>query len=143
VVRNLGFQKSLLNKLFRLSAKLEQELETDLKVSFSLTFSQFRLLEALSTVGEASQKTLAEKMGVTPAIVTRQAEALASRGLLTQVTNPASRRENLLKITDRGGRAVIDAGMVVTDCQRRVFGALDLRQETALKHALDELITIS
>ncbi len=46
-VRNSQFEKSLLNKLARVANRLELEVETELKVSFALTFSQFRVLNGL------------------------------------------------------------------------------------------------
>jgi len=139
-VRNSQFEKSLLNKIARVANRLEQEVETELKVSFALTFSQFKVLEALTRQGEASQRELAAMVGVTPAVVTRQAEALSIRGLLVQRPNPRSRRENLLAMTAKGERAVQDALRSIQDVQHRLFEQLDLKDETALGRSLDQLI---
>ena len=139
-VRNSQFEKSLLNKIARVANRLEQEVETELKVSFALTFSQFKVLEALTRQGEASQRELATMVGVTPAVVTRQAEALSARGLLVQRPNPRSRRENLLAMTAKGERAVQDALKSIQDVQHRLFEQLDLKDETALGRSLDQLI---
>ncbi len=139
-VRNSQFEKSLLNKIARVANRLEQEVENELKVSFALTFSQFRVLNGLLTLGEVSQRELANSLGVTPAVVTRQAEVLGSRGLIAQRANPRTKRENLLTLTTKGERAVFDAAKAVGERQTAVLEPLSLQQETALERALDTLI---
>lgn len=139
-VRNTGFQKSILYKVVRLSNRLEMEAESALKVSFALTFSQFRALEALSASEEITQRQLAALMGVTPAVVSKHAEALADRGLLMQTPNPSSKREKLLKLTEKGERAVADASKEVIRSQQNVLRDIDLQSETALTRALDTLV---
>ncbi|HSX01708.1 MAG TPA: MarR family winged helix-turn-helix transcriptional regulator [Candidatus Saccharimonadia bacterium] len=115
-------------------------MENELKVSFALTFSQFRVLNGLLTLGEVSQRELANSLGVTPAVVTRQAEVLGSRGLIAQRANPRTKRENLLTLTTKGERAVFDAAKAVGERQTAVLEPLSLQQETALERALDTLI---
>ena len=133
------FEKSLLNKIARAANKLEQEVETELKVSFALTFSQFRVLNGLLALGEVSQRELATSLGVTPAVVTRQAEALGSRGLVTQRANPRSKRENVLALTKKGEQAAFDAAKTIVACQKRVLEPLSLQDETALERSIDVL----
>lgn len=141
-VRNSQFEKSLLNKIARLANSLEREVEKELKVSFALTFSQFRVLNALVTVGEASQTSLAIGLEVTPAVVTRQAEVLASRGLLVAAQNPRSKREKVLKLTPKGEEAVLEAGRVVSDRQKLILASLSLKDETAFERGIDAMIRI-
>ena len=145
-VRNSQFEKSLLNKIARAANSLEREVESELKVSFALTFSQFRVLNGLLALGEASQRELATALGVTPAVVTRQAEVLASRGLVVQRPNPRSKRENVLALTPKGEQAVYDAARAISDRQKALFEPLSLKDETALKtdleRSLDAMIKI-
>lgn len=139
-VRNSLYEKSLLNKIARVANSLEREVENEVKVSFGLTFSQFRVLNGLLTLGEASQRELANALEVTPAVVTRQAEALGARGLITQRPNPRSKRENLLALTKKGEQAAFDAGRAIAERQKRALEPLSLQQETALERALDVLL---
>jgi DNA-binding MarR family transcriptional regulator len=134
------YERSLLNKLARVANSLEREVENELKVSFALTFSQFRVLDGLFTLGEVSQRELANSLGVTPAVVTRQAEVLGARGLMVVRPNPRSKRENLLALTKKGEQAVHDAAKAVQVAQHRVLEPLKLQDETALERALDVLI---
>lgn len=138
-VRNSQFEKSLLNKVARVISGLEREVENELKVSFKLTFSQFRVLNGLLALGEASGRELATSLDVTPAVVTRQIEALGSRGLLIVKTNPRSKRENILSLTSKGEQAVHDASKVIADRQTLLLAGLSLKDETAFERAIDVL----
>jgi DNA-binding MarR family transcriptional regulator len=138
-VRNSQFEKSLLNQIARVSNGLEREVENELKVSFKLTFSQFRVLNGLLALGEASQRELANSLEVTPAVVTRQAEALGQRGLVAQKPNPRSKRENILTLTPKGEQAVLDAAKVIADRQKALFSILSLKDETAFERAIEAL----
>ena len=139
-VRNSQFEKSLLNQIARVSSSLEREVENELKVSFKLTFSQFRVLNGLLALGEASQRELANSLEVTPAVVTRQAEALGSRGLVNTRPNPRSKRENVLALTSKGEQAVIDASKLIAERQKVLFAELSLKDETAFERAIEVLI---
>ncbi|HVQ43520.1 MAG TPA: MarR family winged helix-turn-helix transcriptional regulator [Candidatus Saccharimonadia bacterium] len=138
-VRNSQFEKSLLNQIARVSSSLEREVENELKVSFKLTFSQFRVLNGLLALGEASGRELAGSLEVTPAVVTRQAEALGSRGLVTTKQNPRSKREKVLALTPKGEQAVVDAAVVIADRQKAIFANLSLKDETAFERAIEAL----
>ncbi|HEX3081643.1 MAG TPA: MarR family transcriptional regulator [Candidatus Saccharimonadia bacterium] len=138
-VRNSQFEKSLLNKVARVSNALEREVENEIKVSFKLTFSQFRVLNGLLTLGEASQRELASSLGVTPAVVTRQAEVLGARGLVEQKANPRSKREKVLALTPKGEGAVRDASKAIAERQKALFEPLSVKDETAFERAVDAL----
>ena len=138
-VRNSQFEKSLFNKVARVISGLEREVENELKVSFKLTFSQFRVLNGLLALGEASQRELATSLEVTPAVVTRQAEALGLRGLVEQKTNPRSKRENVLALTPKGEQAAREASVVIADRQKAIFANLSLKDETAFERAIEAL----
>jgi DNA-binding MarR family transcriptional regulator len=139
-VRNSQFEKSLLNKIARASNSLEREVENELKVSFALTFSQFRVMNGLLTLGEASQRELANNLEVTPGVVTRQAEVLSLRGLVVQRANPRSRRENVLVLTPKGEQAAHDVATTLAGLQKRVLEGLSLKDETALERVIDAFL---
>ena len=139
-VRKSLLEKSLFNKIARVANSLEREVENELKVSFALTFSQFRVLNGLLALGEASQRELANNLEVTPAVVTRQAEALGSRGLVTQRPNPRSKRENVLALTPKGERAVYEAAAAIAERQKALLEPLSLKDETAFERAIDALM---
>ena len=139
-VRNSQFEKSLLNKIARVASSLEREVEQELKVSFALTFSQFRVLNGLLALGEVSQRELAKALDVTPAVVTRQVDALGSRGLVAQRPNPRSKRENVLALTKKGEQAAVDAAKSIAARQKSLFEPLSLQEETAFARAIEVLL---
>ena len=134
------FDKTLVAKIIRVASSLEREVESELKVSYALTFSQFRVLSALNSLGEVSQKELAEALEVTPAVITRQAEVLASRGLLIQRPNPLSKRENQLVLTKKGEGAVADSSKMVDIVMINLMQDVSLQDETALKRGIEGLV---
>jgi DNA-binding MarR family transcriptional regulator len=138
-VRNSQFEKSLLNKLARVANRLEQEVESELKVSFALTFSQFRVLHTLLAMGEVSQRELANGLGVTPAVVSRQAEVLHRRGLVVQRSNPRSKREKVLALTPKGEAAALDGASAIQEHEAVWRSKIKLQDEVAFERALDQL----
>jgi len=138
-VRNSQFEKSLLNKIARVANSLEREVENELKVSFALTFSQFRVLNGLFALGEVSQRELANSLEVTPAVVTRQVDVLGSRGLVVQRSNPRSKRENVLALTPKGEAAVVDAAKLIASGETRMRSLLKAQDEVAFEKAIDTL----
>lgn len=137
-VRNSQFEKSLLNKVARVANSLEREVENELKDSLKLSFSQLRVLNGLEVIGEASQAKLAAELDVTPAVITRQAEALRKMGLVEQ--RAKSKRENVLALTPKGAGALKD-GLEITDSYRlKVFEAISQKDTTAFDNAIDSLL---
>ena len=141
-VRNSQFEKSLLNKIARVANCLEREVEKELKVSYALTFSQFRVLNGLLVLGEASQHQLASSLDVTPAVITRQAEVLAGRGLVLQRVNPKSKREKVLALTKKGEQAAKDARLTVKECEANWRGEIAAQDEAAFDRTIDILIKL-
>lgn len=138
-VRKQSYEESVLAKLLVVAAAVEREAERELKVSFGLTFSQFRVLSILKRTGEVSQREVAEALGVTPAVITRQADVLVARGLMSQRTSPASRREKLVALLPRGEEAVNEAGALVADRLKPLMHSLSLKDETAFGQIIDRL----
>ncbi|MEO7617264.1 MAG: MarR family transcriptional regulator [Candidatus Saccharibacteria bacterium] len=134
------FDKTLVAKIIRVASSLEREVESELKVSYALTFSQFRVLSTLNSLGEVSQKELAVALEVTPAVITRQAEVLAGRGLLIQRPNPMSKRENQLVLTKKGEGAVVDSSKMVDIVMAKLMQDVSLQDETALKRGIEGLV---
>ncbi len=138
-VRKQSYEESILAKLLVVAAALEREAERELKVSFGLTFSQFRVLSILKRTGEVSQREVAEALGVTPAVITRQADVLVGRGLMSQRTSPTSRREKLVALQPRGEEAVEQAGVLVNNRLKPLMHSLSLKDETAFEQIIDRL----
>ncbi|MEV0400163.1 MarR family transcriptional regulator [Actinoallomurus sp. NPDC050550] len=73
-----------------------------------VTLPQFRLLVVLATHRETKLVTLAEDLAVNPSTAMRMVERLVAAGLVSRRTNPASRREVLLRLTESGQQIVAE-----------------------------------
>ncbi|MGY0065489.1 MarR family winged helix-turn-helix transcriptional regulator [Streptomyces sp. QTS137] len=101
-----------------------------------VTLPQFRMLGVLSTRGDTTLVALAELLHVAPSTAMRMVDRLIAAGLAVRQTNPANRRETLLRLTDEGRRIVAD----VTARRRAeiaaIVGRLAPEERTALVGAL-------
>ncbi|MFF8034705.1 MULTISPECIES: MarR family winged helix-turn-helix transcriptional regulator [unclassified Streptomyces] len=101
-----------------------------------VTLPQFRMLVVLSTRGATKLVVLAGLLRVAPSTAMRMVDRLIAAGLADRRTNPANRRETLLRLTDEGRRTVED----VTARRRAEIAAiverLAPRQRAALVEAL-------
>ncbi|MFJ1600708.1 MarR family winged helix-turn-helix transcriptional regulator [Streptomyces sp. NPDC088261] len=71
-----------------------------------VTLPQYRLLVVLDTHGDAKLVEVAELLGVNPSTAMRMLDRLIAAGLAARRSNPASRRETLLRLTPDGRRLV-------------------------------------
>ena len=139
-VRSYSFEQSLLGQVGRLASQVERQLETALKVRFNLTFSQFRVLTILGGLGETSQRPIVDELGLSAALVTRQLESLVARGLVAQKQSTTSRRENAVRLTSKGERAVAELSEAVKQIETDIIDGLGLAQETELSRTLAQLL---
>lgn len=86
---------------------------------------QARVLEAMGRTGPVSQSDLASAFGVTSASMSTMTDRLLAAGYITRAIDPASRRQNVLELTDKG-RALLagisEAWAAVDDTIRAVLG---------------------
>ncbi len=72
-----------------------------------ITEQQWRVLRVLSELGPMDASSLAEKSALLLPSLTRIAQAMKARGLITQRVNPEDRRRQTVAITD-AGQQIID-----------------------------------
>lgn len=76
------------------------------EVEERVTLPQFRMLMVLFTRGATKLVALADHLQVAPSTAMRMVDRLIAAGLADRQTNPDSRRETLLRLTDEGRRTV-------------------------------------
>ncbi|MFI0035714.1 MarR family winged helix-turn-helix transcriptional regulator [Streptomyces mutabilis] len=76
------------------------------EVEERVTLPQFRMLMVLFTRGDTKLVALADHLRVAPSTAMRMVDRLIAAGLADRQTNPADRRETLLRLTDEGRRTV-------------------------------------
>lgn len=70
-----------------------------------MSFSQFLVLMALQEHDELQQSQIAGYAGVTPAVITKQVELMAGKGLLQLGPSHKDRRANVVRLTIKGKAA--------------------------------------
>ena len=101
--------------------------------------TQFNVLVALSLFGEVSLFPLAERLGLERTTVTRNLEPLERDALVTSRPG-ADQRVRLLRLTDRGRRAMREAMPLWEKAQARVVNGLGGRRWKELLDGLDATI---
>ncbi|MFB9570105.1 MarR family winged helix-turn-helix transcriptional regulator [Saccharopolyspora hordei] len=98
-------------------------------VENSLTLPQFRLLVVLFHAGPLKLAALAETLGVNPSTVTRMIDRLVGTELVDRRPNPASRRENVVALTQNG----VDVVAEVTARRRSEIARIVKRMPAAAR----------
>jgi MarR family transcriptional regulator, negative regulator of the multidrug operon emrRAB len=101
-----------------------------------LAEADFRVLASLFSheQGSAFPSDLCASMAQSPANITRIADALVERGLITRVASELDRRRMVLQITPRGTELLHDCLPCTTELARSAFAVLsqeEVRQLTA------------
>ena len=87
--------------------------------------SQARVLEAMGRMGAVCQSDLASEFGITPASMSTMADRLLTARYITRTVDPASRRQNVLELTDSGRTLVAgicEAWTAVDETMRAALG---------------------
>jgi DNA-binding MarR family transcriptional regulator len=77
-------------------------------VDNSITIPQFRLMVVLDAEGPQKLTSIALALGVNPSTATRMVDRLVTAGFIERETNPASRRELVVRLS-RKGRTVVSS----------------------------------
>jgi DNA-binding MarR family transcriptional regulator len=93
---------SLTYLLDHLAAVLSRRSEELLQEQLDIGLSQFRILMALEWNPRASQRAVADSLGLTEAGVSRQVKLLVSKGMLASKADPVNRRRHVIAPTPRG-----------------------------------------
>lgn len=82
-----------------------------------LQHRQARIIEAMARMGPVSQTDLAAEFGVTSASMSTMTDRLLAAGYISRRTDPRSRRQNVLELTDKGRSmlAGIEAAWLAVD----------------------------
>lgn len=103
-----------------------------------MSFSQFLVLMALAEHGELQQSLIAGYAGVTPAVITKQVELLAGKGLVQLGPSHADRRANVVRLTAKG-KTQAATGLATVESAIRDEIKLAEHYQTKLKQLLRHL----
>lgn len=88
--------------LHALTARLDRSADRILQAEFGLGYQRFLALVVLNAIGPATQRALAEGLGVSEPSVSRMAGLLAEAGLIEVVPHPGGGNRRRLSLTPEG-----------------------------------------
>lgn len=109
------------------------------KKKISITFSQFRILLAISRAKNVSQAMIAEYLEITPATVSRHIENLRAKQFITRDTSVESRRKNILTITEGGKATLANALRIVDSTMHKVLKEVNQSERKSMMDGLDKM----
>lgn len=98
--------RSLTYDLHLLTARMDRAADRMLTAHCGLSYRRFLTLLTLGGLGAASQRTLADRLGVTEPSLSRMAATLAQAGLLDLRPHPAGGNRRQLTLTPSGRETV-------------------------------------
>jgi DNA-binding MarR family transcriptional regulator len=108
---------------------------------FDISFSQMKALQALMLAPEAtSVKALGDKLGLSLAAISRAADDLVQRGLVTRTEDPLDRRMKRLALTGDGRDLVQKMREMRMAGFEQFVTTLSPKERTALTKALDLIL---
>ncbi|MFE7314760.1 MarR family winged helix-turn-helix transcriptional regulator [Streptomyces sp. NPDC057555] len=106
----------------------------------TVTLPQLRALVVLESCEPLKLAALATTLGVNPSTAMRMVDKLEAAGLVDRRTNPASRREVVLRLS-AAGRAMVEQVLAHRRAEiRTLVGRLPAEQRAALVPALQALV---
>jgi MarR family transcriptional regulator for hemolysin len=94
------------------------------------------VLVALNQQATASQREIAEKVGIRGATLTHHLNAMESSGLLTRRRDPQNRRVHIVELTEAGDAMFFQLRSTVAAFDRRLREGLDENDVEALRRLL-------
>jgi DNA-binding MarR family transcriptional regulator len=133
---------AIVGRLGRVVGHLDDE-EATVLGTFGVTAPSFAVLATLQRLcpcGPVSQRLLAGELGLTPGTVSVRIDRLVEDGLVIRRPDPASKRNVLLELTDRG-RALVDRiAPVHLANEDRLLSALSAEERELLGDLLRKLL---
>jgi DNA-binding MarR family transcriptional regulator len=105
-----------------------------------VTVAEWVVLRELFERDEMVPSTLAEKLGMSRGAVSKLADRLAAKALLTQTVNPGDRRFQALALTGQGRALVPDLAALADANDAEFFGHLDAAERARIEGAMREIV---
>lgn len=129
--------------LFKLTMRWQQTLG-EIFDRFGITQTQYAILASIrwhETQGAvATQTELAAHARLEAMTLSKAIRKLEADGLVNRTSSAADQRAMIVQLTAKGRRAVQQAVVAVEQADDEFFGVLSERKQSALRHAMQELI---
>jgi DNA-binding MarR family transcriptional regulator len=91
-----------------------------------LNLGTFELLSAVqASKGQAKQNELAERLGITPPSLCEALKSAVKKGFVEQVASPTDQRAKMVRLTNKGSKALDFALLTINQMETRLRNSLD------------------
>ncbi len=132
----------MLFKFLDTASSLVRQLDTALSNLAGISYSEYKILRALSLASQhrATRIALAQQVGLTPSAVTRALKPLEKIGLVSAEKGERDARQSLAILSPSGSKRLNQAQSLIDDMSRDLpLTLLDAQQQSLLTTLLDEL----
>jgi DNA-binding MarR family transcriptional regulator len=105
-----------------------------------VTVAEWVMLRELYATGPVIPSILAETLGMTRGAISKLADRLAAKALLTRTTNAADRRYQALALTDAGRGLVPELATLADQNDAEFFGHLTPAERARLQGAMKDIV---
>lgn len=101
--------------------------------------NQHAILSTLNELGACHQKELATRVVLDPGDIVAYLDGLQRTKSIVRERDPEDRRRQIVSITDKGRRTLLDADRALDEVEHAVFGGLSADQRALLARAADQI----
>jgi DNA-binding MarR family transcriptional regulator len=125
--------------LQHVGTNLQRQFDQLLLEQLGIGMSQFRILMALKSHPDLSQRRLAANLGQTEASISRQVRILQKKGLIITQVHPRSKRERVTNPTPRGSTVIDAAKDLFEQAALPLLKGLSQKQQKVLMELLNNV----
>ena len=107
-----------------ISSTLSRLSDQVLNESLSISYSQYKILNALDIKENSRQIDIAHILGQTEASISRQIKIMNANGLIKIVLNKDNRREHYIQLTSKGSTSYTRATRLLNELYYPIFASL-------------------
>lgn len=106
---------------------------------FGLTPTQWQIIRCITHHQLRHQKDIAEHLGISKGAVAQQVDELIQKGLLEKIPDPADRRRQLLRLTEKTKKLKAEMYELMTNNLADIFESLTDEELTGLVRILKKI----
>jgi len=117
-----------------------QEKELRLAQSYGLTSVEFRCLRLFGLNEPMNNKSIAEKMNLSPSRLTRIIDGLVNKGYVVRNINKIDRRNMQLDLSEKGKQLVGQLNKAYVEVHKEILENIDESQHQPLLNAMSDMM---
>jgi DNA-binding MarR family transcriptional regulator len=134
--------RDLSRSLHRLTARLDRAADGFLRAEAGVSYARFLALYMVGSEGADTQRTLAERLGVSEPSVSRMVRVLVQEGWLQRAPDPLGGNRHRLRLTSNGAQLLERWGSELEERLARLLEAAGVPYRTYATHTKRLLATL-